>query len=114
VEKHINKILDDLDIVCTTQVDDLAVVCPDPSVAQGLIDSVGKIVALKSRGILNSFNGFDIGQRHQYVTVSCQSFLGRMLKAHGWDKPSPTKKSNSKPIESLAACTAVLQGVLLK
>jgi hypothetical protein len=58
-ENHINKILDDLDIVCAThqrsiyrgeidgevvllcrQVDDLAVTYSDPSVAQGLIDSI--------------------------------------------------------------------------
>jgi hypothetical protein len=29
-----------------------------------------------------------------------------MLKAHGWDKPSPTEKSDSQPIEPLAASTA--------
>jgi hypothetical protein len=29
-----------------------------------------------------------------------------MLKAHGWDKPSPTEKSDSKPIDPLAASTA--------
>jgi hypothetical protein len=29
-----------------------------------------------------------------------------MLKVHGWYKPSPTEKSDSKPIESLAASTA--------
>jgi hypothetical protein len=124
-EKHINKILEDLDIVYTThersiyrgkidgkvvllcrQVDDLAVACSDPSVAQGLIDSIGKTVDLKSQRILNSFNGIDIDQRREYVKVSCQSYLARMLKAHGWDKPSPTEKSDSKPIEPLAASTA--------
>jgi hypothetical protein len=65
-EKHSNKILDDLDIMYTIhertiyrgkidgkvvllcrQVDDLAVACSDPSVAQGLTDSIGKIVDLK-------------------------------------------------------------------
>jgi hypothetical protein len=63
-------------------------------------------VDLKSQGILNSFNGIDIDQRREYVKVSCQSYLARMLKAHGWDKPSPTEKSDSKPIEPLAASTA--------
>jgi hypothetical protein len=62
-EKYINKILDDIDIVYTTheqtmyrgnidgkvvflrrQVDDLTVACSDPSVVQGLIDSIVKIV----------------------------------------------------------------------
>jgi hypothetical protein len=125
VGKHINKILDDFDIVYTThersiyrgkidgkvvplcrQVEDLAVACSDPSVAQGLIDSIGKIVDLKSQGILNSFHGIDIDQRGEHVKVSCQSYLACMLKAHGWDKPSPTEKSDSKPIEPLAASTA--------
>jgi hypothetical protein len=74
-------------------------------VTQGLIDSIGKIVDLKSQGTLHSCNGVDIDQR-EYVKVSCQSYLGRMLKAHGWDKPSPTEKSDSKPIDPLAASTA--------
>jgi hypothetical protein len=74
--------------------------------AQGLIDSIGKVVDLHSRGILNSFNGIDIEQRHEYVKVSCQSYAPRMLKAHGWDKPSPTEKSDSKPIQPLAASAA--------
>jgi hypothetical protein len=70
-EKHSYKILDDLDFLYTTreqriyrgktngkvllmcrQVDNLAVAC---SVAQDLIDSIVKIVDLKSQGILNSF-----------------------------------------------------------
>jgi hypothetical protein len=29
-----------------------------------------------------------------------------VLKAHGWDKPSPTENSDSQPIEPLAASTA--------
>jgi hypothetical protein len=32
--------------------------------------------------------------------------MARMLKTHGWDKPSPTEKSDSKPIEPLVASTA--------
>jgi hypothetical protein len=67
-------------------------------VAQGLIDSIGKILELKSQGILNSFNDIDIDQRREYVKVFCQSYLARMLKA-------PTEKSDSKPIEPLAAST---------
>ena len=50
---------------------------------QIFIDSIGKNVDLKSQGILNSFNGIDIDQRREYVKVSCQSYLTRMLRAHG-------------------------------
>jgi hypothetical protein len=93
VGKHITKILDDLDDVYTIhkpiiyqdkidgkvvllcrQVDELAVACSDPSVAQALIDSIGKIVDLKSQGILNSFNGIDTDQRCECVKVSCQCY----------------------------------------
>jgi hypothetical protein len=124
-EQHINNILNDLNTVDTThersiyrgkidgkvvhlcrQVDDLAVACSDPSVAQGLINSIGEIVALKSQETFNSFNGINIDQRHEYVKVSCQSYLVHLLKAHDWDKSSPTEKSDFKPIEPLAASTA--------
>jgi hypothetical protein len=76
-------ILDDLDIVCTTyersiyrgkiegkvvllcrQVDALASACSDPSVAQGLIGSIGKIVDLKSQGILNTFKSLANSTSH--------------------------------------------------
>jgi hypothetical protein len=63
-------------------------------------------VDLKSQGILSSFYGIDIDQRREYVKFSCQSYLARMLKTHGWDKPSLTEKSDSKPIEPLAASSA--------
>jgi hypothetical protein len=66
------------------QVDDIAVACSDPTVVQGLIDSIGKVMDLKSQGILGSFNGIDVDQRREYVKVSCQSYLARMLKTHGW------------------------------
>jgi hypothetical protein len=48
--------------------------------AQGWIDIGKKKVGLKLQGILSTFNGIDIDQRHQYVKVSCQSY--RMLKTH--------------------------------
>ena len=81
-----------------TKVDDLAVACSVSTVAQGSIDLIGKIMYLKSQGILSSFNGIDIDQRRENVKVSCQSYLVSMLKTHGWDKPSLTEKSDSKPI----------------
>jgi hypothetical protein len=117
-EKHVNKILNDPDIVYTThertiyrgtiykkvvllclQVDDIAVACSDPAVAQGLIDSIGKVVDLESQGIISSFNGVDIDQRRVHVKVSCQSYMTRIMEKHGWDKPSPPDKLDTKPIK---------------
>jgi hypothetical protein len=117
LEKHINKILDNLAIVCSIyrgpidvefvllgkQIDDIAAACSEPIVAQGLIELVGKVVDFKSQGILSSFNGIDIDQRRENAKISCQSYLARMLKTNGWDKPSPTEKSDSKPHQT-ACC----------
>jgi hypothetical protein len=46
----------------------------------------------------------DVSTSKSLVSPAC--CLARMLKAHGWDKPSPTEKSDSKPIKPLAASTA--------
>jgi hypothetical protein len=65
--------------------------------AQGFIDSIEKIVDLKSQGIFKSFNDIDIDQHREHLKVSCHSCLARMMKAHGRDNPFPTKKSESSP-----------------
>jgi hypothetical protein len=74
-------------------------------VAQGLIDTIGMVVDLKSQDMLRSFDGSDIDQRRQYGKVSCHSYLVRLLKTHGWNKPSSKEKYDSKPIEGLVAFT---------
>ena len=33
------------------------------------------------------FNGMDILQTQQYIKVGCWSYLSRVLKTHGWDRP---------------------------
>jgi hypothetical protein len=75
-------------------------------VAQRLISSIEKAVHFKSQGIFSSFNGVDIDQRREYVKVSYQSYLIRMLKSHAWDKASPIEESDFKVIEPLSASTA--------
>jgi hypothetical protein len=73
-----------------------------PYGGEGLIDSIRKVVDLKSQGILSCFNGIDTAQQLVYVKASCQSYLARMRKTHGWDKSSPTETSDSKPVKALA------------
>jgi hypothetical protein len=62
-------------------------------------------VDFKSQGILSSFNGVDIDQRREYVKVSCQSYLARLLQTHGWDRSSPIEEWDVKAIEALSAST---------
>jgi hypothetical protein len=87
--KYLPSEIDGTVVLLCRKVDDLAATCSHPSVAQDSIDSIGKNVDIKSQGILNSFNDIDINQRREQVKVSCQSYLPRMLKAPGRDKPSP-------------------------
>jgi hypothetical protein len=106
-EKHIVKILADLGFKSTTherciyqktidgekvlflrQVDDFAVACKDPAISKEVIRQVGErlTVPLHDLGILNKFNGVDILQSRDYIKLSCESFLSKVITQHGWEE----------------------------
>jgi hypothetical protein len=71
-EKRIDEILDIIDhrgeidgkvVLLCRQVDDVAIAYSDPTVVQGLVDSIGKVWIFSHKGSLGSFNGIDIDQR---------------------------------------------------
>jgi len=45
-------------------------------------------------GLVDSFDGYDILQTRNYIKLSAKSYIQRLLKGHGWDKPSPRESSN--------------------
>jgi hypothetical protein len=92
-------IQDSLVLVCR-QVDDLAIACSTPNVADDLIASLQCHVTMKNLGLLTSFNGVDIDQTQHYIKISCSSYLRRFLLTHHWDVPSATDRST--PFEPLA------------
>jgi hypothetical protein len=61
-------------VLLCRQFDDVAVACSDPTVAQGSIDSIGKVVDPKSQGILNSQGLLSI-LPCTYAEFSCFRFI---------------------------------------
>jgi len=113
-EKMITKILDDMGFKPTThernlyrgtidgktvlvcrQVDDFAVGCRRADVAKRLIAHINEhattesqgMGTITSRGVFNHYNGVDIHQTRDYVKLSCETYIDRVLQTHGWDKP---------------------------
>jgi len=43
---------------------------------------------------VDSFGGYDVLQTRDYIKLSAESYIRRLLKAHGWDNPSPRESSN--------------------
>jgi len=45
-------------------------------------------------GLVDSFDGYDVLQTRDCVKLSAESYIRCLLKAHGWDNPSPRESSN--------------------
>ena len=45
-----------------------------------------------------NFNGVDIKQNNTHIMISCQSYIDRMLHAHGWDTPKSKQIKNCCPL----------------
>jgi hypothetical protein len=114
-EVHIGKILHELEFIttihdwsiyCTTvdgkpvlllwQVDDFAMACPSKDVAWSIYGKIGKMLQLPSEleppfkylGLLHDFNGLDVHQYSDSITISSTSYIEHILKTHGWMTPS--------------------------
>jgi len=93
-------------LVC--QVNDSALRCHQESTAKSVYSNIGAKLTLHNKaeapfehlGLVDSFDGYDVLQTCDYIKLSAEFFIRRLLKAHGWDNPSPRKSSN-KPIPQL-------------
>ena len=121
-ETHANKILRSLDFHNTTherniysatidnkkvlllrQVDDFAIACTDKEICERVITKIGKRlkVPLHQLGIVTRFNGVDVLQTKQYVKISSESFLNKVLDNHDWHEtikqhnPIPMRDDNT-------------------
>ena len=75
-------------LVCR-QVDDFAVATENKATADKIISLINEQVTTENLGIAPTFDGADVLQARDYVEVSCESYLNRLLKAHGWETPGP-------------------------
>jgi hypothetical protein len=95
------------------QVDDFAVACRDTAISREIIRKVGAQlqVPLNDLRILKKFNGVDVLQARDYTKISCQTFITKVLKHHGWDEP--TTQHNPIPMRNDTAYQAQIESAIL-
>jgi len=84
-------------VLLVRQVDDFALGCHQESTAKSVYSKIGAKLTLHSEaeapfeylGLVDSFDGYDVLQTRDYVKLSAESYILCLLKAHGWDNPSP-------------------------
>jgi len=89
-------------VLLVRQVDDFALGCRQESTAKRVYSNIGAKLTLHNEaeapfeylGLVNSFDGYDVLQTCDYIKLSAESYIQRLLKAHGWDNPSPSESSN--------------------
>jgi len=89
-------------VLLVRQVDDFALGCHQESTAKSVYAKIGTKLALHNEaeapfeylGLLDSFDGYDVLQTRDYIKLSAESYIRRLLKAHGWDNPSQRESSN--------------------
>ena len=91
-------------VLLVRQVDDFAFGCKNESTAKYICSLIGTKLKLHNEseepfdylGLVDSFDGYDILQTRDYIKISAESYIRRLLKAHNWDNPSP-KECSRKP-----------------
>jgi len=89
-------------VLLARQVDNFALGCHQESTAKSVYAKIGTKLTphneaeapFECLGLVDSFNGYDVLQTRNYIKLSAESYIRRLLKAHGWDNPSPRESSN--------------------
>jgi hypothetical protein len=55
------------------------------------------------------YNGVDIWQTRDYVKISCETYIDRLLQTHGWSAPSPNESDRHDCIPLSSDTTNSLQ-----
>eukprot|EP00980_Cylindrotheca_fusiformis_P008178 scaffold1732_cov76-Cylindrotheca_fusiformis.AAC.1 len=94
------------------QVDDFALAAPDESIAKDIYKRIGERLQLPSEekppfsylGLIDDFNGVDVHQYSDRIVLSCESYIDRVLRTHGWTTPdAPSEKDPNKPQSPIPA-----------
>ena len=89
--------IDGTDVLVCCQVDDFAVGAESLATAELFITKIHEHVQAECAamgietegGLYQRYNGIDIFQTRNYVKLSCESYIDRMLQTHGWDALRP-------------------------
>jgi Reverse transcriptase (RNA-dependent DNA polymerase) len=83
--------LDGHAVLICRMVNDYAIACRDPTVADKIIAHINKAATIDSLGMGSRFNGVDIVQSRDYIKIHCETYIDCMLQTHGWSHPSPNE-----------------------
>jgi len=103
--------LDGEDVLICRQVDDFAVGSRTTATAEKLISLINRRVTTKSLGVGTKYNGVDILQTRDYVKLSCESYIDRLLQTHGWDQPGAREPDRFDSVPMTADTSTTLQGL---
>jgi len=86
------------------QVDDFALGCRQESTANSVYSDIRATLTLHNEaeapyeclGLVDSFDGYDVLQTCDCIELPAESYIQHLLKAHGWDNPSPCESSNKR------------------
>ena len=91
---YVGKFSGKLILLCR-QVDDFSIACDDPKIADAIYDIIGHALKLPGestvpfvkQGVVSKYNGIDVLQSRDYTKLSCETYIEKLLVAHGWDTP---------------------------
>jgi hypothetical protein len=95
--------VDDHRILFLRQVDDFAVAADDADKAHRFIKMINERmrIDIKTLGVVTRFNGVDIHQTRDYIKLTCEKYLEKMLTAHQWmDTSTIANKTTPLPSDS--------------
>lgn len=105
-------------LVCR-QVDDFSIGSKSSAAAEKLIAVINKHAATESQGIgvvskdgmSARYNGIDVHQTQDYIKLTCETYIDRVLKTHGWETPG-AKESDRHDSVPMSADTSKQLGML--
>lgn len=101
-----NGVYDGFKMLISRQVDDLAIGCHNVEAIKKLVTVICSEdkIDLRDEGVLNSFNGIDVHQTAEYISITCESYIDKLLAHYGWTLAGH-RESGEKPIDPIAMST---------
>ena len=94
------------------QVDDFAISCADASMAGEMFTLIGNKlqVPLHQLGVITMFNGINILQSRQFIRISCETYIRKILANHNWtDYATPASPHLVTPMRSDSSYMGILE-----
>ncbi len=99
--------VNDHEVLVCRQVDDFASGSPSMAGNELFFDRLREFVAtefnamgmeVQGGGYFERYNGVDVIQTRDYIKLSCETYIDRMLLTHGWSSPKAKDPENLVPI----------------